>query len=172
MNNTSWYAVYTKPFWEKKVAALIHQLEIETYCPLQKLERQWSDRKKIIYSPLFTSYVFVSANSKQLSLIKQVTGVVSLVSFMGKPARIRDEEIEMIRRFHNEFSNIEVRKMDFSVNDHVRVIGGPLMNLEGKIVRVNNKTVEVSLPSLGYVLSASIDKQNVIKDGITSVTSA
>lgn len=161
MSILHWYAVYTKPFWEKKVAAAIQNCDVESYCPLQKLQRQWSDRKKIIYSPLFPSYVFVRANLKQLTLVKQVNGVISVVSFMNKPAPIHDEEIELIKRFNSEYHDIEVRKIDFAVNDQVRIIGGALMNLEGKVVRVNSKTVEVVLPGFGYVLSASIEKQNV-----------
>jgi len=41
-----WHAVYTKPCWEKKVANLLELKKIEHYCPLQKVYRQWSDRKK------------------------------------------------------------------------------------------------------------------------------
>ena len=55
----NWYAVYTKPRWEKKVAGLLERKGIESYCPLNKVQRQWSDRKKIVMEPLFQSYVFV-----------------------------------------------------------------------------------------------------------------
>ena len=49
-----WYAVYTRPKWEKKVAELLSRKRIENYCPLNKSIKQWSDRKKTIFEPLFT----------------------------------------------------------------------------------------------------------------------
>ncbi len=170
MNSSSaWFALYTKPFWEKKVAGLISDLGFEAYCPMQKHVRQWSDRKKVIATPLFKSYVFVRTDAKGMSLVKQVYGVVSVVSFLGKPAVIRDEEIDIIKRFNNEYRDIEVKKVEVSVNDRIRVTGGPLMNMRGSVVRVHNKTVEVYLPSFGYVLTANIDKQNIEKESMESV---
>ena len=55
----SWYAVYTKPKWEKKVAELLARKGIEHYCPLNRVLKQWHDRKKWVEEPLLTSYVFV-----------------------------------------------------------------------------------------------------------------
>ena len=55
-----WYALYTKPRWEKKIDAALLKKGIEAWCPLQKIEKQWSDRKKIIEEPLFKSYIFIS----------------------------------------------------------------------------------------------------------------
>jgi hypothetical protein len=52
---TKWYAVYTRPRWEKKVAEILTDKKIENYCPLNKVVRQWSDRKKIVHEPLFTT---------------------------------------------------------------------------------------------------------------------
>ena len=164
MTALSWYAVYTKPFWEKKVADLLTVAGIESYCPLQKSERQWSDRKKIIYTPLFRSYVFVHVNEKTIPCVKQVTGVVYFVNFLGRPAAIRDVEIDTIKKFHNEYENIEVKKADFAIHDNVRIIGGPLMNLEGNVISVGSKTVEVYLPSFGYVMSAKIEKHNLVRN--------
>ncbi|MBP1652940.1 MAG: NusG antitermination factor, partial [Bacteroidetes bacterium] len=54
-----WYAVYTKPRWEKKVAESLIRKQVETYCPINRVTHQWSDRKKVVEEPLFKSYVFV-----------------------------------------------------------------------------------------------------------------
>ena len=53
--STWWHAVYTKPRWEKKVAALLDAKGIEYYCPLNRVVKQWSDRKKTVLEPLFKS---------------------------------------------------------------------------------------------------------------------
>jgi transcription antitermination factor NusG len=54
-----WFAIYTRPRWEKKVHKLLEEKGIECYCPLNKVHRKWSDRIKIVEEPLFKSYVFV-----------------------------------------------------------------------------------------------------------------
>src|SRR5688500_10904022 len=101
-----WYAVYTRPRWEKKVAAALSKSEIENYCPLNKVERRWSDRKKIIEEPLFTSYVFVRASLKEQTVIRETDGIVNFVYWLGRPAVIRNEEIDLIKRFLNQHKNV------------------------------------------------------------------
>lgn len=158
-----WYAVYTKPCWEKKVAALLAMQGIDHYCPLQRIQRRWSDRKKIIMEPLFKSYVFVHVIEKEQGAVRQVNGVLNFVNYLGKPAVIRDQEIDIIKQFLNEYRNIRLERMEFNVNDHVRVISGPLMTLEGDVLEVKHKTVKVLLPSLGFCMTAEIDKTNLVK---------
>ena len=100
-----WYAVYTKPRWEKKVASLLDEKNITHYCPLNKTLRQWSDRKKTVLEPLFKGYVFVQvAETKKWELLT-INGIVNYVHWLGKPAIIKDEEIETIRKFLNEFES-------------------------------------------------------------------
>jgi transcription antitermination factor NusG len=69
-----WYAVYTRARWEKKVSEYLTRKDIENYCPLNKVLRQWSDRKKIVHEPLFTSYVFVNVSEEQHAFLKQTSG--------------------------------------------------------------------------------------------------
>ncbi|NII27379.1 UpxY family transcription antiterminator [Pseudoflavitalea sp. X16] len=158
-----WYAVYTKPCWEKKVAGLMVMYGIEHYCPLQRIQRRWSDRKKIIMEPLFKSYVFVHVREKEQLAVRQVNGVLNFVHYLGKPAVIRDEEIDTIKQFLNEYRNIRLERIEFNVNDHVRIVSGPLMMMEGDVVEVKHKTVKVLLPSLGFAMTAEIEKANLAK---------
>ena len=103
-----WYAVYTKPRWEKKVDKLLTEKGIESYCPLQKIQRQWSDRKKIVEEPLFKSYVFVRIPDAEQTALRKVNGVVNYVYWMGKPAVVKDREIEVIKKFLDEYENVQV----------------------------------------------------------------
>ncbi|MFW1373630.1 transcription termination/antitermination NusG family protein, partial [Vibrio parahaemolyticus] len=64
-NEKRWHALYTKPRWEKKIDTVLLRKGVESWCPLQKVERQWSDRKKIIEDPLFKSYVFVKIDDTE-----------------------------------------------------------------------------------------------------------
>lgn len=158
-----WYAVYTKPRWEKKVAEFLTLKNIESYCPLNKVIRQWSDRKKVLHEPLFTSYVFVHATEKLIGEIKKVDGVINLVHWLGKPAVIKDAEIDAIKSFLNEHSNVQLEKVQVRVNDPVKVSSGFLQDREGTVVAVKNNTVRVALPSLGYVMYADLEKSSVTK---------
>ena len=103
-----WYAVYTRPRWEKKVANLLTRKEIENYCPLNKIVRQWADRKKTVYEPLFTSYVFVYTSENEMLPIRQTDGVLNFVYWLGKPAVIREEEIETIKDLLDNYCNIRL----------------------------------------------------------------
>ena len=158
-----WFAVYTKPRWEKKVADLLTKKKIENYCPLNRVQRQWSDRKKIILEPLFTSYVFVRISESNQLAIRQTEGILNFVYWLGKPALIREEEILAIKLFLKEHDNVKIEKVLLSENDRVRVLSGPLMLREGSILEVMNKTVKVMLPTLGYTLVAELDKGNIEK---------
>src|SRR5687768_15296135 len=123
-----WYAVYTRPRWEKKVAELFTRQEIENYCPLNRIERQWSDRKKIVLEPLFKSYVFVRiAQSNHVNALR-TDGVVNFVNYLGRPAVIRDEEIDVIKRFLKEHKNVRTEKAEFHLEEKVFVKNGLLMS--------------------------------------------
>jgi transcription antitermination factor NusG len=158
-----WYAVYTRPCWEKRVAHLLEVKQIENYCPLQKVYRQWSDRMKLIYDPLFKSYVFIHISNKETVPVLETEGVLHIVSYLGKPAVIRDEEIAVIRQFLDNYKNIQVEKLDLQVNDMVKINRGPLMQHEGIVLEVKSKTVKVLLPSLGFAMTAEIELAHIEK---------
>jgi len=156
-----WYAVYTRPRWEKKVAYVLEKKGIEQYCPLNKIYRQWSDRRKLILEPLFTSYVFVRTTEKMHSEIKSLNGIINFVYGLSKPAIIRDEEINCIKEFLNNHNNVQLQKTPVDVNDTVRITSGALTEYEGNVVAVKSKTVKIILPSLGYRMIAEVEKINV-----------
>ena len=165
----NWYAVYTRPRWEKKVAAILTRHKIENYCPLNKVQRQWSDRKKFILEPLFTSYVFVRVSESEHALLKETDGVINMVYWLGKPAVIRDVEINMIKNFLIEYTNVKLEKRPIYINDKVRIIDGPLTQLEGQVIGLKTRTIKIMLPSLGYMMQAEIETGNVkvIESGIS-----
>jgi transcription antitermination factor NusG len=131
-----WLAIYTRPRWEKKVNGLLIQKGIESYCPLNKVRRKWSDRIKTIEEPLFKSYVFVKISDEDRSNVRMTSGVVNFVYWDGKPAIIKEKEIQTIRRFLDEYENVNVVKMEFQPDTRVRVISGPMMDQEGKVIEV------------------------------------
>lgn len=162
MNNDAvWYALYTKPRWENKVADLLARKDMEHYCPLNRVARQWVDSKKTVLEPLFKSYVFIRCTAAELPEVKQAEGVVNLVYWLGKPAVIHNEEIDAIRRFLNDHENVQLEKTEVNIDDRVSIVTGPFMDKKGRVVELTNKLVKVHLPSLGFILVAQVAKETV-----------
>lgn len=157
----TWYAVYTKPRWEKKVAALLLDKGIENYCPINKVTRQWSDRKKVVLEPVFKGYVFVRLEEDKKWAVKSINGVLNFVYWLGKPARIRDEEIDLIRKFLNEFDDVQVESKSVVVSSEVRIKQGVMMNYHGVVVEVLGNRAVVKIDTLDIQLSAHFDKKNL-----------
>ncbi|HEU4632858.1 MAG TPA: UpxY family transcription antiterminator [Flavisolibacter sp.] len=157
-----WYAVYTKPRWEKKVHRLLEEKQFESYCPLNKVHRKWSDRVKVVHEPLFKSYVFVRIREADKTAVRMLSGVVNFVYWLGKPAIVKDKEIEIIRKFLNEYENVEVVPLELSPGMKIRVNRGVLMDREGTVRTVLGNKVQVMIESIGYSLIASVNKSNII----------
>ncbi len=157
----TWYAVYTRPRWEKKVASMLQEKGIENYCPINKVTRQWSDRKKVVLEPVFKGYVFVRLQEEKKWQVKEVNGILNFVYFLGKPAKIRDEEIDTIRRFLNEFNDVQVESKGLVVNSEVRIKQGVMMNYHGVVIEVLGNRAVVKIDTLDIQLSAHFDKKNL-----------
>lgn len=158
----NWYAVYTKPRWEKKVHGLLTERGLVSYCPLNKVRKKWSDRIKLTEEPLFKSYVFVQIGEEEQLQVRMISGVLNFVYWNGKPAIVKESEIQTIRRFLNEFEDVEVVPVNLQANQEVMVRKGLLMNRTGRVRRLMNNKVEVLIESLGYTLVASLEKSNII----------
>ena len=159
--SSKWLAVYTRPRWEKKVNQLLIEKGVESYCPLNKVRRKWSDRVKVVEEPLFKSYVFVRVNDVDRSSVRMTNGVINFVYWNGKPALIKDKEINAIKRFLDEYENVEVKPMDLKLSQRVKITTGPLMDQEGSVLDLRHKMVKVAIDSLGYILIAYIERSKL-----------
>ncbi len=159
--NEYWYVVYTRPRWEKKVAGLLLEKGLTGYCPLNRVVKQWSDRKKLVLEPLFKGYVFVKISEDKKWEITKIDGIVNFVHWLGKPARVRESEIDTIRKFLREFKDVEVVDRQLEVNTTVMIRQGVLMNYRGIIVEVSGHKARVQIDSMGIQLRAVIDKSNL-----------
>jgi transcription antitermination factor NusG len=161
VGNGNWYAVYTKPRWEKKVNELLLKAGVEAYCPLNKVRKKWSDRIKWVEEPLFKSYVFVKIAEEEQTAVRMINGIVNFVYWLGRPAIIQDKEIEIIRKFLNEYTEVRAEPLDLRIDAKIKINRGVLMDKEAKVVEVMNKKVRVVIESIGYALFAVIDKSNL-----------
>ena len=148
----NWYVVYTKPKWEKKVAERLNEIGIVTYCPLITKVSQWSDRKKIIEVPLFNSYIFVQTEDKDRNKVFAVMGAIRYLFWLGKPAVVRDSEVETIQEWLSAPSEYEVSLSEWKKGDKIVLESGPFATQSATIQEVKHGHYLLILESMGCVL--------------------
>lgn len=136
----NWYVVHTTPKREKKVANQISNLGMEFFLPTYKTVKQWSDRKKKVEVPLFPNYVFVHTSERERHLLFSISNLVRFVSFESKPVKVREEEIQTVRRIL-EVDDMEIGEANyFETGSKVRISRGQLAGLEGRVLKNNGRS--------------------------------
>jgi transcriptional antiterminator NusG len=128
----AWYPVQTRYQCEKRVGAALREQGFETFTPMQRELRRWSDRTKMVESPLFPGYGFVrmEAEPRSLTRVLRVPGFVRFVTYGSELAAVPDEEIESIRTLVE--SDTEYQPGPFpAMGERVRIRGGCLEGVEG-----------------------------------------
>ncbi|MGC4021905.1 MAG: UpxY family transcription antiterminator [Cyclobacteriaceae bacterium] len=131
----------------------------EVFLPLQKVVRQWSDRKKKIETPLFNSYIFVLETEDKIQEILQAPGISWNLRYNDRPAVLRDEELKTIKRFLESGLLLETGPFQImNQGDSVEVIDGQLKGLKGNILRSSsgNKLI-VALEAIQQNIMIDID---------------
>lgn len=156
-----WFVLYTKSRCEKKVANGLMQKGLEVYCPMRKTKRKWSDRYKWVEEPLFKSYCFVRLAEQDRNQVFGVQGVVRYLFWLGKPAVVRDEEIEELQEMLGSFDHDHIVLREFDVNDRIKVKGGAFDTLEGEIVEKRGSKLQVFMEALQVVVYVDMRSANV-----------
>jgi transcription antitermination factor NusG len=158
----TWKAVYTKPRNEKKVASRLADSGYEVYSPMRKTLKQWSDRKKWVEEPLFSSYVFVRVAEDQRAEVLADPGVVAFLFWLGKPAVVRNEEIQAIRDFIERHPSAQAVALSVEKGKRVAIKRGPMKNHEGVVRRSEKGRVIIEIDSMGMELIADVSKDDLI----------
>jgi transcription antitermination factor NusG len=133
-----WFAVQTRPRFEKKVAAELHEKGLESYVPLHEVKHQWSDREQKVSLPLFPGYAFVrtsSALDARVAVLR-TNGVNQFVGVRGIGTPIPDSEIEAVRTLLKQRVPFELYPY-LKVGQTVRIRGGALDGIKGILTKVN-----------------------------------
>jgi transcription antitermination factor NusG len=157
----NWYALYTKHRHEKIIARNLTYNGFETFVPLYEATRNWKDRVKQIYIPLFPCYVFFRGDlARRLDIVK-VPGIFSLVSRGDRPAPILASEIEGIRRAVGSGARLGPHPF-LRCGDRVRIKCGPLEGIEGILARKKNVyRLVLSVEMLGKAAAVELDGHQV-----------
>lgn len=161
-----WVAALVQVRSEKAVGKKLESLGIENWVPIQTEVHQWSDRKKKIERVVIPMIVFIHAEESALKTLGYHSFIYKLVTLPGQhtPAIIPDSQIDSLR-FMLKQNEVPVEMMDriFKTGDHVRIVRGPLKDLEGELcmVEADKPMVAVLIDCLGYAC-VSIDKSDLV----------
>jgi transcription antitermination factor NusG len=127
-----WYALHTRARHEKAVEHRLRTQGMTTFLPLVREVHSWSDRRKTVELPLFSSYVFLqsSMTPEERTVVYRVDGILGFVGVRGEAMPIPDHEIESVRALLSE--DIAWSSHPFlKVGQRVRIRGGALDGVEG-----------------------------------------
>lgn len=148
--DANWYAVYTKPQQELKTVASLTKKGIECFCPLtRKMLVNTTFGKKITWQPVFSSFVFVHITEADFSKVLRSGDVINFMYWMGRPAVIAAEDVITIEKFVNRYPNVTVEKTAVVRN---------ILAVTSEDSAGDEENIQVKLPSLGFLLTASREK--------------
>ena len=164
-----WYAAYTKPRNEKKVFERLTENGIETFLPLQKRLKQWSDRKKMVEEPLFRSYIFVRIGEKDYYNVLNTPGVVRYVTFGGRAAPIPERQIEQVKQLLVQDIEIELLAESIEPGTNVEIMFEGLKGIVGELVEhcgkkkvvINAWDLLISTSMMNVVFRSMVLKENL-----------
>jgi transcriptional antiterminator RfaH len=148
----NWYVVYTNPKAEKKVAEKLNEIGINAYCPMISKKVQWTDRKKTVQVPLFNSYIFVQIEEKNRNEIFKISGVVRYLFWLGKPAVVKDAEIETIKNWLTNPTIFDLTVEKWQKGDKIILESGPFNAQSAVVHEVKQNHYLLVLESLGCIL--------------------
>lgn len=140
----SWYALWTRSRHERVVREQLTKKGIEAFLPTIVRWGRWKDRRKQVEWPLFPGYCFARFNGSDVLPVLKCMGVVTIVSFNGKPAPVSTEELNNLRRMIETdltYDPCPLTREGMMVD----VIDGPLKGIEGRLVHKNAARATVML---------------------------
>jgi len=146
-----WYPVYTHPRAEKKAYQALVTKGLETYLPLHKQLKQWSDRKKWIEEPFIKSYLFVHITEQQQTEVLMTKGVARFIYFSGKVASMPDRQIDELKLLMASPYELEVTEENLKPGEKIVIKAGPLKGITGEIISYHSqKKLALRLENMGY----------------------
>ena len=147
-----WFVIYAKSRNEKKVAELLQRNGVEAFCPLIKLRKKWSDRTKIVETPLFNSYVFVNLSEKDRNVVFYVPGVIRYLFWLKKPAIVKDSEIESLKTIlHETMDSFTIE--NYQIGETIKISEGDFKGLDGVIEKQSKNKLHVILENVGIKIT-------------------
>jgi transcription antitermination factor NusG len=157
----AWFAVWTRSRHEARVRDQLFEKNIDAFLPTVARWSCWKDRKKRIDWPLFPGYCFARFNPAQSLPVLKCAGVVTLVTFQGRPTPIPDHEIEGVRTLIQTQLRYDPCPL-IQEGQMVEVLWGPLRGVVGRLIRKGSHArLILSLGLIGQGVSVEVDAADV-----------
>ena len=154
-----WIVVRSKPRSEKVAYSELVKKNIEAYLPLLKERRKWSDRKKWVEFPLFSSYLFARIDLKDSIFVLQTQGVNTVIKFGEKIAIVQDDVIKAMRLAIDGGYQLEPAEY-FVEGNLVEVIAGPMKGVSGIVARLKGQSrLIIKIDAIQQALSIQIESK-------------
>lgn len=132
--SAAWFALTVRHQHERSVEGALASNGVPTFLPLYCSRRNWSDRFKDLYAPLFPGYVFGKFAHVDRCRVLRTPGVSTIVGFGGLPTPVASHEIDVIRAALA--SKLPIGPWPYpKPGDRVRIETGPLRGVEGSLLR-------------------------------------
>jgi transcription antitermination factor NusG len=160
-NNFSWFALQIRSRWEGTTAGLLRGKGLETLMPTYTSKRKWSDRFKVVESPLFPGYVFCRFDVHNRLPVLITPGVISVVGRGKTPVAVDDAEIRSIQAAIA--SGIHMEPWPYvEIGERVRVKDDVLDGMEGIITSFKGShRVVISVTLLRRSVALEIDRSRI-----------
>ncbi len=137
--NYNWHVFYVKGKHERKVKELLERDGFVCYLPMNTVHRKYSDRIKKLEEPIFKSYIFVLIQYHEIYDVIQTPGVVTYVRFSGKPAIIRQKDIDLIRKLILNKTEFQISNRKVKLGDRVNITSGTFKGYKGIVKQLRGK---------------------------------
>ena len=159
MMDKQWIVVRSKPRSEKVAHNELVKKNIEAYLPLLKERRKWSDRKKWVEFPLFSSYLFARIDIKDSIFVLQTQGVNTIVKFGKQIAIVQNSVIKAIRLAMEGGYQLEPVEY-FVEGNRVEVVAGPMKGVKGIVAKLRGQNrLIIKIDAIQQALSIQIESK-------------
>ncbi len=169
-----WFVVHTYAGYEKRVKTNLERrvdsmdMKDKIFRIMVPTEKEITSRggqKRTVEKKVFPGYVLVEMvmDDDSWYVVRNTPGVTGFVGPGSKPVPLSEKEITHILR---QVGVVEGKpRIDFDVNQVVRVVSGPFKNFEGKVEEINHEkgTVKVSVSMFGRETPVELEFHQVIK---------
>ena len=167
MNHTNscpsfnWFALQIRSRWEGTTAGLLRGKGLETLLPTYTTTRKWSDRSKVVESPLFPGYVFCRFDVHNRLPVLITPGVISVVGRGKTPVAVDDAEIRSIQAAIG--CGIHMEPWPYvEIGERVRIKDDVLDGMEGILTSFKgNHRVVISVTLLRRSVALEIDRSRI-----------
>jgi transcription antitermination factor NusG len=161
--NSKCYAVKVRSRGEEVIANTLRAKHYEVLLPSYTALRRYSDRTRKVSCVLFTGYVFVRMNPENMLNLVSTVGVSYVVRSASGLLALSEAETRTIETLCQANKEASIEPCSYlRVGQRVRIETGPLIGLEGVLVRVRDmERVIVSVETLHSAVSIEIGHTRV-----------